>query len=136
MTAAERALLRVREEMNERHISQRDLAALLRCSQGRITKILNGGVNLRVDDLETLADAVGLRLTELVRDRGLEFYAEMTPSELRIFQTIRRSPKVMQGVMILLDIPGAPESTAVVPKRGKRGRPMFSELKKREAKKA
>jgi transcriptional regulator with XRE-family HTH domain len=45
MTLAERAVLRIREEMTERHVSQRDLADRLKCSQGRIAKILNGGAS-------------------------------------------------------------------------------------------
>lgn len=73
MTVSERAMMRIREEMAERKLSQRDLARLLRCSQGRVGKILAGSINLRLNDLALLADAVGITLVETVRDRGLEF---------------------------------------------------------------
>lgn len=131
MTTSERALLRIREEMTERHLSQRDLAEALKCSQSRVAKILHGGVNLRLDDLQTLANAVGVSLTEVLRDRGLEFYAEMTPTELRVLEKVRRRPAVLHAVMLLLDMKGAPEPPAAVPKRPKRGRPLHSEAAKR-----
>lgn len=125
MTAAKRALLRVREEMTERKISQRDLAETMRCSQGRIAKILNGGVNLRVDDLDTLARAVGISLTEAVRDRGMEFQAEMTPTELRVLERLRRRPGVLQAIMTMLDM-GEATTQSRNPQRPVRGRPLKS----------
>jgi len=104
MTLAERAVLRIREEMTERHVSQRDLAERLKCSQGRIAKILNGGVNLRLNDVAVLAQAVGISPVEAIRDRGVEFHAELTPSELRVLERLRRRPAALQGVMLLLDV--------------------------------
>lgn len=74
MNAAERALVRIRQEMIERHITQNDLAEALQCSQGRIAKMLKGRTELRVTDLDRLAKRVGITLSEAVRDRGLEFY--------------------------------------------------------------
>lgn len=131
MTASKRALLRVREEMTERKVTQRDLADTFKCSQGRIAKLLNGGVNLRVDDLDALAKAVGISLTEAVRDRGMEFSAEMTPSELRILERLRRRPGLLQATMTLLDLAEPTKSTGSVQKHVKRGRPLNSELNKR-----
>lgn len=124
MTAAERALQRIREEMTERKLSQRDLADELKCSQSRVAKILNGGVNLRVNDLATLAAAVRITLTETVRDRGLEFYAEMTPTELRLLERIRQRPEVLEALLVILSIPhiGLPQPR--VSKRRGRGRPL------------
>lgn len=105
MTLAERALLRIREEMTERHIVQRDLAKDLKCSQGRVAKLLNGGVNLRVNDLKILADAVGITPVECLRDRGLEFYAELTPSEVRFLERCKRRPNFLQGALIMAGLP-------------------------------
>jgi len=103
MTVAERALKRIREEMTERHLSQRDLADQLQCSQSRVAKILGLGVKLRVDDLSALAQAVRLPLLETIRDRGLEFYAEMTPSELRIIERVRQRPELLPAILTILD---------------------------------
>jgi len=105
MTLAERAVLRIREEMTERKISQRDLAERLRCSQGRVAKLLNGGVRLRLNDVGVLADAVGITVVEALRDRGLEFYAELTPSEVRILERLRRRPTALQGALLMLGLP-------------------------------
>lgn len=124
MTAADRALLRIREEMTERRITQRDLADTLRCSQGRIAKIMTGGVNLRVNDLEALAHAVGLSLAEAARDRGLEFYAEMTPTEVRLLEALRRHPDHLGAIMSLLQITGAIRETPNRTKRPGPGRPL------------
>ncbi len=130
MTLAERAVLRIREEMTARHISQRDLAERLQCSQGRVAKILNGGVNLRLNDVATLTNAVGISVVEAVRDRGLEFHAEMSPTELRILERIRQRPNVLQGLMTILEMEASSisaVSTHDVSKRRKVGRPKHSE---------
>lgn len=129
MTASETAILRIREEMRIRNLSQRELAERLKCSQGRVAKILNARVNLRVDDLAVLASAVGISLTEAVRDRGLEFHAEMTPTELRVLERLRQRPETLEAVKTLLDVGGAVmrQSHAAVPPRYKVGRPLNSE---------
>lgn len=88
-----RVLIAVREAMKRNHLSQRDMAGFLQCSQSRVAKLLNGRVKLGVDDLESLCFAVSIAPTEAVRDRGLEFVAEMTPTELRLLELIRRLPK-------------------------------------------
>lgn len=129
MTPAHKALLRIREEMTERKISQRDLAEALNCSQGRVAKIMGGGVNLRFNDLAILADAVKISLVETVRDRGLEFFAELSPSEVRLLEKIRQRPEVLDALMDLLELkrPNVPKSRTLGPKRNKVGRPLSSQ---------
>jgi len=126
MTMAERAILRIREEMTERHVSQRDLAEILNCSQGRVAKILNGGVMLRVNDLAILADAVGITVVEALRDRGFEFYAELTPSEVRVLERLRRRPNALRGVMMILDLPTQPDPEKPVEKKRHATRAAFA----------
>ncbi len=137
MTLAERAVRRIREAMTDRGVSQRDLAQILKCSQGRVAKILNGGVKLRVNDVADLADAVGLSVVEAIRDQGLEFYAEMTPTEVRILEQLRLRPHVLHGLLTILrveaPVPSAPGPAHPVPQRRKVGRPRHSErAQKRE----
>jgi len=91
-TRATAARRRLREEMKRKKLTQRDLAGMLDWSQSRVAKILTGRVGLLVDDLESLCFALGLTLTEAIRDHGLEFAAEMTPTELRILETMRELP--------------------------------------------
>lgn len=101
-SAAERARERIRAEMAKKRLSQRDVAGILNWSQSRVSKNLNAHIELGVDDLAGLCFAVGIPLTEAVRDRGLEFCAEMTPTELRILERIRQFPPQMKDAMMMV----------------------------------
>lgn len=104
-TLADRARLRLREEMSRKHLSQRDLADLLKWSQSRVARALTGRSGIALDDLEALCFGVGLSVVEAVRDHGLEFLADMTPTELRILERIRQLPTpVLDAVMTLLAV--------------------------------
>lgn len=104
-SASIRARARIRSEMEKRHLSQRDVAGILEWTQSRVSKNLNARVELGVDDLESLCFAVGITLTEAVRDHGLEFCAEMTPHELRILERIRQlRADVLDAVMTLIQV--------------------------------
>lgn len=130
MNVSERAMMRIREEMTERKLSQRDLAQLLRCSQGRVAKMLNGGVHLRLSDLAILAEAVGIPLVEAVRDRGLEFFAELTPTEVRILERLRRRPEVIPALGVILGLKPdleRPKLPLQPSAKRRRGRPLNSE---------
>lgn len=83
-------------------VSQRDMAGWLGCSQSRVAKLLNGRVGLGVDDLEILCRAVGVSPTEAVRDRGLEFVADMKPTELRLLELFRRADKGTEDAIMFL----------------------------------
>lgn len=97
--------LRLRDEMSHHKLSQRDVANLLGWSQSKVAHILTGHVELNVDDLAEMCSALRLSMTEAVRDRGLEFCADLTPTELRILERLRHLPTtVLDAVMILLDI--------------------------------
>lgn len=102
---SERVRIRLREEMQAKRLSQRDIAGLLECSQGRIAKLMTGRVPMTVNDLSALCFALTIPVSEVVRDRGMEFYAEMTPTELRILERLRALPRaVYEAIMTLLDI--------------------------------
>lgn len=132
---SERARRRLREEMDTRGISQRDLAEMLTdrsreaWSQPRVGKVLTGKVNLRLEEVALIADCLGLPLVEVLRDRGLEFYAELTPTEVRFLERIRQWPELLPGLTQVLDIRakmlvGVPRQST----RRKVGRPRNSEL--------
>lgn len=106
MSVAERVRQRFRAEMMDQHLSQRDLIDRLRWSQSRLAKVLTGRVELKVDDADEIARHLGLSLLEVVRDQGLEFCAELTPSELRVLQILRkRGPEAIQSVLMLTTTP-------------------------------
>src|SRR3990167_6068475 len=128
-----RVRARLKEELHARDISQRELADALSkqtdeyWTQSKVGKVLNGNVELKVDDADAIAKVAGIFLTEAVRDRGLEFYAEMTPLELRVLERIRQRPTLLHGLLMILDM--APTPRAVKPDRPKRGGPLLSQKK-------
>lgn len=101
---ATRALLAIREEMERKGISQADIAGQLQWLPARTSKVLHGKLPLTVDDLEALCFAVGLSPTEAVRDRGLEFCADMTPTELRILERLRQLPHLLDAIAQILQV--------------------------------
>lgn len=124
-TASERARTRIREEMDRKHLNQVDIAGLLKWSQSRISKLLSGHSDLRVDDLEAVCFAIGIQLTEAVRDHGLEFCAEMSPTELRALENLRRLDPTNQSAFLqLLDAKrrASPDRYATKPSAGQQKR--------------
>jgi transcriptional regulator with XRE-family HTH domain len=101
---ADTVRLRIREELARKKMSQRDLAAQLGWSQFRLGKVLTGRTSLDVNDMAAVCQELRLSLVEAVRDPGLEFVAEMTPSELRILERIRQIPDTIDAIMLLLDV--------------------------------
>lgn len=89
----ERVRLRFREEADKRGLSYNDLAGFLQWSHSKITKKLTGRTMIDLDEFEALCFALNLTPTEAVRDRGLEWCAEMTPAELRRLEVERQLPK-------------------------------------------
>ena len=102
---SEQVRLRLREEMTRLDMSQRDAAGILGWSQSRVAHLLTGRVEMTVDDLAEFTQAVGIRPTEAVRDHGLEFCADMTPTELRFLERWRQLDQpTRDAVMQILDV--------------------------------
>jgi transcriptional regulator with XRE-family HTH domain len=95
-TLSDRIRERLRAEMAARHLSQRDVAGIAGWSQSRVAKLMTGRVEMGVDDLEGLCFALDLSLTEVVRDPGLEFCADLTPTELRLLEQYRKQSEPMK----------------------------------------
>jgi transcriptional regulator with XRE-family HTH domain len=96
---------RLREEMARLKMSQRDVAGLLNWSQSKVAHQLTGRVEMSVDDLAAFCFALNLSVAEAVRDQGLEFVAELTPTELRLLERIRQlTPPEVDAVMTLLAV--------------------------------
>lgn len=87
---SEQVRLRLREEMDRLELSQRDVSNLVKWSQSKVAHQLTGRVEITVDDLAELCFALNLSVVEAVRDRGLEFCAEMTPTEMRVLERFRQ----------------------------------------------
>ena len=101
-TPAERAILRIREEMARKHLSQRDVAGIMGWTQSRLSKYLSGRIQPGVNELADLCFGVGISLVEAVRDHGLEFCADMTPTELRLLEQFRLLPQNAQDAILTL----------------------------------
>lgn len=84
--------VRLRDQMQRRGLTQRSVAGLLQWSQSKVAHQLTGRVEMSVDDLAAFCFALNVHVTEIVRDHGLEFCAELTPSELRRLEQIRSLP--------------------------------------------
>lgn len=95
--------------MSSLHLSQAKIARRLGWSQAKMSKVLNGKMDLTVDDLEAICLEVHLYTTEAVRDTGREFCAELTPSELQMLERFRELPDdAKTAFMHLLRVPDAP----------------------------
>ncbi len=98
------------------------MAGLLQWSQSRVAHILTGRVDMGVDDLADFAFALSLSVPEVVRDPGMEFLAEMTPTELRALETLRAmSPAERDAMITVMGVtaPNARRAMAVKTKRRK-----------------
>jgi len=118
-TLADLARKRIREALAAEHISQRDIGSALGCSQSCVGKILTGRTALSVDDVEKLCQLVHLSPVEAFRDPGLEFVADMTPTELRILERFRQLPATTKAAILeLLNVkaPTGPDRYARAPK--------------------
>lgn len=120
---SDRARARLKTEMTAKQLTGVDLAGRLQWSESKVSKLLLGRTDLGVDELDALCFAVGLQITEVLRDQGMEFCAEMTPSELRFFQTFRALPEGKRvSLAQLIDVKYAEPARAHEPAKKREGR--------------
>lgn len=104
-TASARARARLNEEIKRGTVTQTDVSVFAGWSQSKVSKLLHGQLDISVDDLDVICTALGLSIVEAVRDHGLEFCAEMTPTELRLLERIRQlAPDQRAALMTILDV--------------------------------
>lgn len=107
---------RIRIEKDRLKLSERDIADMLDWGQSKVSQKLNGRTDITLNELESLCFAVSIAPTEAVRDPGLEFVADMTPTELRLFERIRKlSAEQRAAILMVLHIPEAPPRRATPP---------------------
>lgn len=131
---SERARRRLRDEMAAKNLNQADVAGRLEWTQSRVSKLLNGKVELSVDDLAALCFAVDVSLVEVIRDHGLEFCAEMTPTELRMLERLRQlPPPLLEALMMLVNArtKGLLPPSMVEGRYAKKPKPIFPPLRSR-----
>jgi len=127
-TLPDRARRRVREELDRRGVTQPDIAGQLQWSQSKVAQKLTGRTPWTLHELEALCFVAGLSPLEAIRDQGLEFCTEMTPTEFRLFERLRQlTPVQLDAIMTVLDVVGNTRlqerrAAAPKPKRGPRPR--------------
>lgn len=109
MAPADHVRLRFRELLHEKGVSQSVLCARLQARTGerwresRLSKLLNGRIVFVVDDLVLMAECADISLVELFREKGREFVADLSPSELRVLNAMRDMPHTGQLLMDLVN---------------------------------
>lgn len=122
-TLSEQVLTRLREEITRQDMSQRDLAGLLGWSQSRVAHILNKRVELTVNDMEDFCSVLRIRPTEAVRDRGLEWCADLTPTEHKALLNLQQaSEKLRSHILGILEVKVA-EARRATPRKPILGKP-------------
>lgn len=89
-TLNDRVRDRLKTEKAALGLSEQDLANWMQWGKSKVAQKLGGRTDLTLNELESLCSALSITPTEAVRDRGLEFCAELTPTELRLLEQIRK----------------------------------------------
>ena len=111
---------RLRQEKATNKISEREIAELIQWTQSKVAQKLSGRTPITLDEMEALCFALSIPPTEAVRDPGLEFCADMTPTELRVLERIRHlDPTTRDAFFQLLSIrtSSKPDRYAKLPKQ-------------------
>lgn len=124
-TLNDRVRERLRVEKDRLEMTELDIAGIVGWGQSKVAQKLRGRTPITLNELESLCFAFSLAPSEAVRDHGMEFVAEMTPTELRIHERIRKlSADQRQAIMTILNISAVSEPRRATPppkKRGPRG---------------
>jgi transcriptional regulator with XRE-family HTH domain len=85
-------------------VAQREFAADLQKTQVWLQKILSGENHVRLKDLDDVAHAMRTTASELVRSEADRYQLELTPTEVRILENLRRRPDMLTAVASFLKI--------------------------------
>lgn len=107
-TPADRVRERMERWMTLTGLSQREFAADLDKTQVWLQKVLAGENDVRLRNLDEIARAMRTTAAELVRDDEVRYQLELTPTEVRLIEQLRRRPDAFRALTMLLDIPYEP----------------------------
>lgn len=93
-------------------LSQRDFAADLNKTQVWLQKVLAGENEVRLRSLDEVASAMRTTAAELVRGDEDRYQLELTPTEVRIVEQLRRQPEAFHAIAMLLHVPYDPPTAA------------------------
>lgn len=106
---AERVRQRLERFMEISGYTQREFAAALGMSQPWLEKILTGENQVRLEDLDNLADKMHTTAAQLIRTDEERYTLELTPTELNVVERLRRKPELLLACLTLLQ--AAPASS-------------------------
>lgn len=104
---AARVRARMKQWLETTGIGQRAFAADLQKTQIWLQKILKGENHVRLRDLDDIAQAMRTTASELVRSDDERYQLELSPTEVRLLERLRRRPEMFNAVVALLGIPAA-----------------------------
>lgn len=108
---AQRVRQRLIDWMEVTGLTQRDFAKELGRSQPWLDKILVAENSVRLKDLDEIADKLRTTASDLVRVPSERRTMELTPTEVRIVERLRRRPELTQACATLLDAYRPPTET-------------------------
>lgn len=104
---AERVRDRMKRWLEMTGITQAAFAQDIKKSQVWLQKILTGENHVRLRDLDDVADAMRTTAAELVRGSDERYQLELTPTEVRVLEQLRRRPELFGAITTFLNIPSA-----------------------------
>jgi transcriptional regulator with XRE-family HTH domain len=118
MDPAERVRQRLSDWMEVAGLTQREFAGELHRSQPWLDKILTGENAVRLKDLDDIATKMRTTAADLVREPSERRVVELTPTELRLIERLRRKPELLSACVTLVEAHrGDPKPTPVRPQR-------------------
>lgn len=107
LTPAERVRERLNHWLAVTKLTQREFADTVKKSQVWVKKILHGEHEVRLADLDVVADAMRTTASELVRADDERYQLELSPTEVRVIEKLRRKPDLFGAVCVICEIPAA-----------------------------
>lgn len=122
----DRVRARLKERKQELGLSEADVAEFAGgWHKSKVAHKLAGRTDITLQELEALCQALKLSVSEVVRVRGLEFLAEMTPTQLHRHEKINSLPlNIIEALDTLLNVQKRDvERRGATPKRSLYGKP-------------
>lgn len=104
-TPAERVRNRMKRWLEVTGITQGAFAQEIQKSQVWLQKILTGENHVRLRDLDDVAHAMRTTAAELVRTEDERYQLELSPTEVRVLEQLRRRPELVHAITTFLNIP-------------------------------
>ena len=93
----------IRRKAEEQGITEREIACLLCCEEERVQSLYNGRVYLSYMQLQSVAERLGVTVTELIKGGEAEYKADMDKS-FGVFSDDSNRERVLDIIEYYLDI--------------------------------